>query len=400
MIQSLINDGWVIQKPISQRGTTEESKTEEKTSAFESLLTEATQKKRDKPTKEGNEIEEEILKPSDDSEEQIEWLSVIFPNAKEPFLDIDQPATEQEGKALEIEIERVVEKGILEEANDFKLEVETRHSNENDKDMKTFDELVESGTRNKTTTKLYFESEEPMDFTQDRPRQMSLENKIHEDIEDIEETEWTEQDEKIQLDPMHQKQQRKESFSGVLEDNKAFDRYENFTLASMEKEATTIPEESIPTAETAQSIIDQMTESILTKKTDEGTVMQLRLKPEFLGEVTIRLEETKSGITANIVAEKEIVKTLLGQSNEELTALLAEKNIKIDQLIIESKDMTANHGEDQFSEETFNDFSDNENRREQRETPYSQRGELDTISMEDHKNSEKRIMKEGLNLYI
>jgi flagellar hook-length control protein FliK len=168
----------------------------------------------------------------------------------------------------------------------------------------------------------------------------------------------------------------------------------------MEKEATTIPEESIPTAETAQSIIDQMTESILTKKTDEGTVMQLRLKPEFLGEVTIRLEETKSGITANIVAEKEIVKTLLGQSNEELTALLAEKNIKIDQLIIESKDMTANHGEDQFSEETFNDFSDNENRREQRETPYSQRGELDTISMEDHKNSEKRIMKEGLNLYI
>jgi flagellar hook-length control protein FliK len=98
------------------------------------------------------------------------------------------------------------------------------------------------------------------------------------------------------------------------------------------------------------SIIDQMAKSITTGKEGKGNFIKVQLKPEVLGEMTVKLTEGKEGMIATISAEKEVVKNILRNSGEQITAVLGEKNIKVSNVVIETNES---------EKQDFNSFSDN-----------------------------------------
>lgn len=98
------------------------------------------------------------------------------------------------------------------------------------------------------------------------------------------------------------------------------------------------------------SIIDQMAKSITTGKEEKGNFIKVQLKPEVLGEMTVKLTEGKEGMIATISAEKEVVKNILRNSGEQITAVLGEKNIKVSSVVIETNES---------EKQDFNLFSDN-----------------------------------------
>lgn len=98
------------------------------------------------------------------------------------------------------------------------------------------------------------------------------------------------------------------------------------------------------------SIIDQVAKSITTGKEEKGNFIKVQLKPEVLGEMTVKLTEGKEGMIATISAEKEVVKNILRNSGEQITAVLGEKNIKVSSVVIETNES---------EKQDFNLFSDN-----------------------------------------
>jgi len=148
-----------------------------------------------------------------------------------------------------------------------------------------------------------------------------------------------------------------------------------------------------------ENIIEQLAKNITTGKTDEGNFLKIQLKPDILGEMTVKLSEGKEGMIATISAEKEVVKNLLRNSGEQITTMLSEKNIKVSSVVIET-----NQSEKQdfnlFSDTSQEDFSGEENRQENfsnsRFSNYGQK--LQTSS--SHKNTDEIYSGNGINFYI
>ena len=87
-----------------------------------------------------------------------------------------------------------------------------------------------------------------------------------------------------------------------------------------------------------ENIIDQLAKNITTGKTEKGNFIKIQLKPEVLGEMTVKLTEGKEGMIATISAEKEVVKNILRNSGEQITTMLTEKNIKVNNVVIETNE--------------------------------------------------------------
>jgi hypothetical protein len=149
-----------------------------------------------------------------------------------------------------------------------------------------------------------------------------------------------------------------------------------------------------------RNIISQISENIITGKTDEGSFLQMKLKPENLGELTIKITESELGLAANIIAEKEDVKNILNKNSEELLALLSEKNIKINSITVESKDSFdfGNSTQDSgFSNQSFSEKREQNN--------YSQSNMIGEKQIEDGgseaKNASRKNHEENtLNIYV
>lgn len=148
------------------------------------------------------------------------------------------------------------------------------------------------------------------------------------------------------------------------------------------------------------SIIDQMAKSITTGKEEKWNFIKIQLKPEVLGEMTVKLTEGKEGMIATISAEKEVVKNILRNSGEQITAVLGEKNIKVSSVVIETNES---------EKQDFNLFSDNpqedftgEGKKEENfsQNRFSQfTGKRESIGNIERKSDEIYTGK-GINFYV
>jgi len=148
-----------------------------------------------------------------------------------------------------------------------------------------------------------------------------------------------------------------------------------------------------------ENIIDQMAKTIRTGKTDSGNFIKIQLKPEVLGEMTVKLTEGKEGMIATISAEKEVVKNVLRNSGEQISTMLSEKNIKVSNVIIET-----NESEKQdfnlFDGTAQEEFTGEENKQgnfsNNKFSNYGEKIEAETSSIK----SDEIYSGKGINFYV
>ena len=85
---------------------------------------------------------------------------------------------------------------------------------------------------------------------------------------------------------------------------------------------------------TGESIINQMTESISYGKLADGEYMHVKLKPDYLGDMSINIQKTQAGSVLNIQVESEAVKRMLNEKVEDLISVLSNKSVTIDKVQI------------------------------------------------------------------
>ncbi len=114
-------------------------------------------------------------------------------------------------------------------------------------------------------------------------------------------------------------------------------------------------ERTVPTEVTAQSkgafeplqamdVIEQVVEKFDYQKLKEGEQILIRLKPDSLGSLSIRLETTKDGIAASIVSSNTLVKDAVTSQLPQLYTALNEQGIrpsKIEVLLSEQPNFQA-----------------------------------------------------------
>lgn len=153
------------------------------------------------------------------------------------------------------------------------------------------------------------------------------------------------------------------------------------------------------------SIIQQMAKSIKTNKFIDGKGIIVKLKPEYLGKMTINIQNIGDEIIARISADRENIKNTLASHIGEITTLLSEKKINIDQIIIDSAQQEyiddKNFGND--SNNNFNmshknngrDFNQNNKRNR-----FSYIDEEDSTIISSNELENKVLKYRGLNLYV
>jgi hypothetical protein len=102
------------------------------------------------------------------------------------------------------------------------------------------------------------------------------------------------------------------------------------------------------------SLVNQMSKSIETGMDGEKSFIRINLKPHLFGEMSIDLVKSPQGITARISAEKDVVNQLLSNSSREIAALFEDKNIKVENIIIEVKESREQQGNLEKGREGFN----------------------------------------------
>jgi flagellar hook-length control protein FliK len=83
-------------------------------------------------------------------------------------------------------------------------------------------------------------------------------------------------------------------------------------------------------------IVQQMVKSIESSRWDKGEFLRVRLEPEYLGELRIEIQKTETGCIARISAQKQSVEKVLAPRIEEISNLLSERMIKVDQIIVDT----------------------------------------------------------------
>lgn len=86
------------------------------------------------------------------------------------------------------------------------------------------------------------------------------------------------------------------------------------------------------------SLVRQMSKSIETGIEGNKSFIKLNLNPEWFGEMSINIVKTPEGISARISAEKDIVGKLLSDSRTEIALLFEDKNIKLENIVIETRE--------------------------------------------------------------
>lgn len=99
-----------------------------------------------------------------------------------------------------------------------------------------------------------------------------------------------------------------------------------------------------------QSIMDQLINSprMQIKQTEQGTMMTMKLNPEVLGDVEIKMEIVKGVLQAEIKVENMIVKGAIEAGLSDLKNALSDKGYQVDSLnVFVGKDGQGNQGQQQ-----------------------------------------------------
>lgn len=78
-----------------------------------------------------------------------------------------------------------------------------------------------------------------------------------------------------------------------------------------------------------QSVIDQIVKGISLRTTGDSSQVQLRLQPEHLGDVSLKITVTGNTITANVVAQNGAVRDVLLSNQQHLARSLAEAGLSL-----------------------------------------------------------------------
>lgn len=92
------------------------------------------------------------------------------------------------------------------------------------------------------------------------------------------------------------------------------------------------------------SLVDQMSKSMETGTDGDKSFIRINLKPHWFGEMSIDLVKSPEGITARISAQKDVVGSLLADSSNEIAALFEEKNLKVENIVIEARESSEQQG--------------------------------------------------------
>ncbi len=102
-----------------------------------------------------------------------------------------------------------------------------------------------------------------------------------------------------------------------------------------------------------QSIMDQLINSprMQIKQTEQGTMMTMKLNPEVLGDIEIKMEIVKGVLQAEIKVENMIVKGAIEASLSDLKNALSDKGYQVDSLnVFVGKDGQGNHSQQQHQQ--------------------------------------------------
>ncbi|QOR35346.1 flagellar hook-length control protein FliK [Clostridium sp. 'deep sea'] len=108
----------------------------------------------------------------------------------------------------------------------------------------------------------------------------------------------------------------------------------SFQSASVETQQQFSEELFSAEPKTGESIMNQMTESISYGKLADGEYMHVKLKPDYLGAMSINIQKTQSGSVLNIQVESEAVKRMLNEKVEDMISVLSNKSVTIDKVQI------------------------------------------------------------------
>lgn len=104
----------------------------------------------------------------------------------------------------------------------------------------------------------------------------------------------------------------------------------------------------------AAEIINQIVEKIKVSSNSEITEMNIKLKPEELGELTLRIISDSGTITAQFTAESRRVKEIIESNFDMLKDALAQNGIEIDQLEVN----VGGNSENYSAFDSYNDFAE------------------------------------------
>ncbi len=102
------------------------------------------------------------------------------------------------------------------------------------------------------------------------------------------------------------------------------------------------------------SLINQMSQSIETGTDGDSNFIRINLKPHLFGQMSIDLVKSAEGITARISADKDVVKNLLSNSGKEIAALFESKNMKVENIVIETRESAEHQAYSERNRQGFN----------------------------------------------
>ncbi len=154
------------------------------------------------------------------------------------------------------------------------------------------------------------------------------------------------------------------------------------------------------------SIIQQMAKSITTSKAGNGTSITVKLKPEYLGDMTINIQNTAQGCIARISAGREEVKRILTSRINEISAVLSTKMVKVDQIVIDNNVQQEANSNNDNSSNGYNtrDFSGGSYNQEYSQDDgnrnFTFQTKSETVISEEQKESNDNLGYVRINYYV
>lgn len=122
--------------------------------------------------------------------------------------------------------------------------------------------------------------------------------------------------------------------------------------------------DAAPVTATPETLFSTMIENIATSASAESQYMEIQLKPDFLGKVSIQLSLTDAGLDIKIKADDPNVKNLIAGQIAQLSETLSDKGVNVTDIDVIYNDMTEN---------TYNNPSGSSDGGGQADTPHTSR---------------------------